>query len=127
MQNVPLKEENTRKERSFAGAMWLVQAFSGLLLLPLLLLHMVAHHFVVEGGLRDFQQVLDYVSNPAIFFITIVFLIVVTIHAMLGLRAIVLDLDPSPPVRTVLDWALTVIGLATIIYGVWLEITIAGM
>ena len=26
---------------------------------------MIAHHFIVEGGLRDYQQALDYVSNPS--------------------------------------------------------------
>ena len=43
--------------RGPAGALWLVQAISGLLLVLVLGLHMVAHHFVVEGGLRDYAQV----------------------------------------------------------------------
>lgn len=110
-----------------SGAMWLVQAFSGILLVPLLLLHMVAHHFVVEGGLREFQQVIDYISNPAIFVITLIFLVVVTIHAALGLRAILIDLRPSVSARRVIDWVLIVASVAAIIYGIWLEITIANL
>lgn len=107
--------------------MWLVQAITGILLVPILLLHMVAHHFVVEGGLRDFQQVVDYISNPAIFGITIIFLIVVTIHAALGLRAIIVDLRPSASVRRVVNWVLIIASVAAIIYGIWLEITIANL
>lgn len=120
----PAKRE-VRQDRS--GAIWLVQAFSGLLLIPLLALHMIAHHFVVEGGLRDFDQVVDYISNPAIFFTTVVFLIVVTIHAAFGIRAILIDLRPSPSARRILDWALIAFSVLAIAYGIWLEITIARM
>ncbi len=113
-----------RQERSRAGGLWLIQAVSGLLLVALLGLHMVAHHFVVEGGLRDFQQVLDYVSNPVIFFLEVVFLVVVTAHAMLGLRAIVRDLNLSPAAARAADWILALVGAAALIYGVWLAAAI---
>lgn len=107
-----------------AGALWLVQAFSGFLLVALLLLHMIAHHFVVEGGLRDFDQVIDYISSPAIFVITIFFLVVVTIHALLGVRAIVLDMSLSPGTVRVVNWVLLIVGVAAVVYGIWLEIAI---
>lgn len=110
-----------------AGTLWLVQAFSGLLLVLLLLLHMVAHHFVVEGGLRNFQQVVEYVSNPAIFAITIIFLVVVVIHALLGLRALVMDLGPKESTMRVVNWFLLIAGVAMVIYGIWLEFTIIQM
>ena len=113
-----------RQQRSRAGALWLIQAISGLLLVVLLGLHMVAHHFVVEGGLRNYQQVLEYVSNPVIFFLEVVFLIVVTIHAMLGLRAIVGDLHLSPSAARAADWVLAVVGAVALVYGVWLAIAI---
>jgi succinate dehydrogenase hydrophobic anchor subunit len=69
----------------------------------------------------------DYISNPAIFVITLIFLVVVTIHAALGLRAILIDLQPSASVRRVIDWVLIVVSVAAIIYGIWLEITIANL
>lgn len=122
-----LETEHAVRHQDRSGALWLVQAFSGILLVPILLLHMVAHHFVVEGGLREFQQVVDYISNPAIFVITIIFLVVVTIHAALGLRAILIDLRPSASVRRGIDWVLIVASVAAIIYGIWLEITIANL
>lgn len=122
-----LETEHAVRQQDRSGALWLVQAFSGILLVPILLLHMVAHHFVVEGGLREFQQVVDYISNPAIFVITIIFLVVVTIHAALGLRAILTDLRPSASVRRVINWVLIVASVAAIVYGIWLEITIANL
>lgn len=102
----------------------MIQAISGLLLVALLGLHMVAHHFVVEGGLRDFQEVLAYVSNPVIFFLEVVFLVVVTTHAMLGLRAIVRDLNLSAAAARTADWILALVGAAALIYGVWLAVAI---
>ncbi|HLV43435.1 MAG TPA: hypothetical protein VKY39_00600, partial [Aggregatilineales bacterium] len=80
-------------ERQRRGTLaWIGQAVSGILLLILLGTHMIAHHFVVEGGLRRYDQVLDYVGNPVILAIELVFLVVVTFHAMVGLRAVIFDL-----------------------------------
>ncbi|MGD8586423.1 MAG: hypothetical protein PVJ75_13820, partial [Chloroflexota bacterium] len=81
-------------QRNSATTVWIIQAISGLLLILLLGLHMIAHHFIVDGGLRTYQDVLDYISNPVIFILEVLFLIVVTPHAMLGLQGIVLDLGP---------------------------------
>jgi succinate dehydrogenase hydrophobic anchor subunit len=80
---------------SSATTIWIVQAVSGLLLILLLGLHMIAHHFVVEGGLRTYQDVVDYISNPIVFVLELLFLIVVTPHAMFGLQGIVMDLGPG--------------------------------
>src|SRR5690606_14908017 len=117
MADVQLSQTKQGQPRSSAaGTIWLIQAFTGVLLVFLLLLHMIAHHFVVEGSLRNFEQVIDYISNPLIFTITIIFLIVVTIHAMLGMRAIILDLNVSPSTRRVVDWAAVIIGIIAIAY-----------
>jgi succinate dehydrogenase hydrophobic anchor subunit len=124
-----LTEQKTVGERAAgpAGALWLVQAFSGFLLVLLLLLHMIVHHFVVEGGLRNYQQVVDYVSNPAILAITITFLIVVSIHALLGVRALVIDLGPKASTMRIVNWILLLVGVGAVVYGIWLELTIVQM
>jgi len=125
VENVISQRETTREKAGGpAGALWLVQAFSGLLLVLLLLLHMVAHHFVVEGGLRNFQQVVDYVSNPAIFTISILFLVVASVHAVLGTRAILMDFGLGRGAQRALNWLLAVAGVVIIVYGVWLEVAI---
>jgi succinate dehydrogenase hydrophobic anchor subunit len=113
--------------KSGAGGFWLVQAFSGLLLIAVLGLHMVAHHFVVEGGLRDFEDVLRYVSSPLIFVIEIVFLVVVVVHAALGARAILLDLGPGARAERVINRVVAVVGAVALAYGVWLAFAIQAL
>lgn len=116
--------QNKTTQRDMAGTLWLIQAISGKLLVLLLGLHMIAHHFIVEGGLRTFQDVIDYVSNPIIFVLEIAFLVVVTPHAMLGLRAIFLDMNPSEGARKTADWVLAIVGLAAVGYGIYLAVAL---
>jgi succinate dehydrogenase hydrophobic anchor subunit len=101
---------------------WRVTALSGVALLVLVTVHMVAHHFVVDevGGLRTYQQVLDYIANPVIFVIESTFLIVVTIHAMLGLRSVLLDFGLSDRVKRLVSRGVVVLGALTITYGLTL-------
>ncbi|HJR97086.1 MAG TPA: hypothetical protein VJ979_04195 [Actinomycetota bacterium] len=98
---------------------WRWTALTGVALLLLVTIHMVAHHFVVEevGGLRTYRQVLDYIATPVIFVIEGAFLVVVTVHAMLGVRSVLLDLGISDPRRRLLDRALVGLGIVTVVYG----------
>jgi succinate dehydrogenase hydrophobic anchor subunit len=94
------------------------------MLVVLLGLHMVVQHFVVEGGLRDYAQVVDYLSNPFVFLLEVAFLIVVTWHALLGVRAILLDLGLKPATERRVTATLWIVGVVTVAYGVWLSATI---
>ncbi len=98
---------------------WRWTAWSGVALLVLVTVHMVAHHFVVEevGGLRTYRQVLRYIANPWIFAIESIFLVVVTIHAMLGLRSVVFDLGLSVSMKRWLNRGLVMLGILTVTYG----------
>jgi succinate dehydrogenase cytochrome b556 subunit len=116
MQNVSEKRQGTLG--------WVAQAISGVLLLGLLGLHMIAHHFVVKGGLRDYQQVLVYLGNPLILVIELVFLVVVTYHALVGVRSIIFDLGLEPGQERTVTGVLTVIGAIVIIYGFYLAIAL---
>lgn len=111
-------------QRDSATTVWIIQAVSGLLLILLLGLHMIAHHFIVEGGLRTYQDVLDYISNPVIFVLEILFLIVVTPHAMLGLQGIVLDLGPSKSAERVIVWVFRILIVVVLAYGIWLAVAL---
>ena len=106
---------------------WRITSLTGVALIALLIVHMVGHHFVVEsvGGLRSYDQVLDYISHPAIFTIESLFLLFVTVHAMLGLRGVLLDLDPPTWLFRWIDGGLTALGLATLAYGYFLLGTLA--
>ena len=113
---------------SYRGArVWRWTTFSGLALLVLVTVHMVAHHFVVAsvGGLRSYRQVLEYLSSPLIIASESLFLVTVTTHAMLGLRGVLLDLGPSETARRRIDRALVALGALTVAYGFLLIGTLA--
>lgn len=107
---------------------WLGTALTGMALLALVTVHMVAHHFVVReiGGLRTYEQVLEYIGNPVIFLIEAVFLVVVTWHAMLGLRAVLLDLNLPAGLERLVRPGVIALGAATVTYGVVLIGVLAG-
>ncbi len=107
-----------------ASSGWLWQVFTGVGLVFLLGLHFIANHFIVKGGLRDFANVVSYLRNPIILVLEVLFLVVVTTHAMLGVRAIVMDFGLSDRIEKRLSQALTIIGVLTIVYGLWLTWTI---
>lgn len=99
---------------------WIWQAVTGLGIIFLVGLHMIAHHFVVQGGLRNFEQVQAYIRNPVILILEVLFLITVTAHALLGVRAILFDLGLSDRVEKAVSQGLTVLGVLTVAYGLWL-------
>jgi succinate dehydrogenase hydrophobic anchor subunit len=115
--SAPVEETGARRSRT-----WKATAYTGAALLVLVTIHMVAHHFVVEevGGLRTYAQVLDYISNPIMFVIEIAFLVVVTTHAMLGLRSVLFDFGLSVKAKRLVARGLLILGILTIAYGVTL-------
>ncbi len=103
---------------------WIWQAVSGVLLLALVTLHMVANHFVVKNGLRNFAEVVAYMSTPVIVVLEVLFLFVVTWHGLLGLRAVLFDFGFSPRTERTITRILWVVGVAIVVYGLWLTYTI---
>jgi succinate dehydrogenase hydrophobic anchor subunit len=106
---------------------WRWTVGSGIALVVLAAVHMIAQHFVVDetGGLRTYKQVVDYIANPVIFVVECGFLFAVTIHAMLGLRSVLFDFDFGPRARRRIDAGLWVLGTLTVAYGLVLLITLA--
>jgi succinate dehydrogenase hydrophobic anchor subunit len=86
----------------------------------LLGLHFIANHFIAKGGIRDYADVVSYLRNPIILVWEVLFLVVVATHAVLGIRAIVIDFGISEKAEKRLSQALTVIGVLTVAYGLWL-------
>ncbi len=111
--------ENPFAKEPKASWSWLWQVFTGVALLVLLGLHFIANHFIAKGGLRDFADVVAYLRNPIILVLEVLFLVVVTTHAMLGVRAIVIDFGLSERAEKRLSQALTVVGVLTVGYGLW--------
>ena len=119
-----MAQANRRAQSPAAGWGWLWQAISGVGLIVLVGLHMFAHHFVAPEGIRDFAGVVDYLRHPLIVVLEVAFLISVSAHALLGVRAILFDLGLSDRSEKNVTRILTVVGVLTVGYGLWLTWTI---
>jgi succinate dehydrogenase hydrophobic anchor subunit len=112
--------DNPFAQEPRATSAWLWQALTGVGLVILLGLHLIANHFIVKGGLRDFADVVTYLRTPVILVLEVLFLLCVTTHALLGVRAILMDFGLSERAEKWLSQALTVIGVLTVGYGLLL-------
>jgi len=116
------------EERETAGHDWsfVWQAITGMAVMGLVTLHMVANHFVVPEGLRNFAQVVAYLSSPVIVVLEVAFLVTVTWHGLLGLRAVLFDFGLSPQTERWITRGLAIVGVLTVGYGLWLTSVIVG-
>jgi succinate dehydrogenase hydrophobic anchor subunit len=109
--------------------LWLIKIVTGPLLLVVLGLHFAVNHYMgsLSSGLMTYDDVIRYFQNPIIPAIEILFLITVVTHSLIGLRGIVLDLNPSRTVLSVVTWLLMILGVSSVVYGIWLALTIASL
>jgi succinate dehydrogenase hydrophobic anchor subunit len=107
------------------AVIWMAQVVSGVLLLVLMTVHMVAQHFVVEGGLRTYADVVAWIGNPVVFTAEALLLVTVTVHAIAGVHAVLLDLGLRGRAERTVARVLRAVAAATVTYGLWLLATIA--
>jgi succinate dehydrogenase hydrophobic anchor subunit len=105
--------------------LWLAKVATGVLVFVLLMIHLVVNHLVAQGGLLTYADVLAYYANPLVPLMEGVFLFLVVVHALLGVRGIVLDLSPPPSAMRAVDLLLGIVGTVSIGYGLWLLSTLA--
>jgi succinate dehydrogenase hydrophobic anchor subunit len=106
--------------------LWLLKIIAGLLVIIVLGIHFVINHAVAPGGLLTYEDVIRYYKVPIVPIMEIFFLVVVVAHALLGFRGIILDLNPVPKLRRVMDWIFGIAGIIAVVYGSWLVIVLAG-
>ncbi len=116
-------ERDIQLEERRHSLVWLLQATTGVLLVVLILLHMIAHHFAA-GDLLSYEDVVAYLANPAVFVLETLFLVTVTFHALAGVRAVALDLGLTDDQDRRLTRLLWGIGVLVVIYGVGLTLYI---
>jgi len=106
---------------------WLIKIVTGPLLVALLLLHLIVNHYVgsTSTGLMTYDDIVAYFQNPIIPAIEILFLITVVTHSLIGLRSIILDMNPSRNILNIVTWLLVILGVSSVVYGIWLSLTIA--
>lgn len=100
--------------------LWLLKILTGIFLVALLGIHLVVNHFVSENGLLTYADVVAYYQNPIIPIMEICFLAAVVSHSLIGLRGIILDLNPSRSLLKIIDVVLVLGGVSVVIYGIWL-------
>jgi succinate dehydrogenase / fumarate reductase cytochrome b subunit len=120
-----VRQPQPAQRRRGGTTAWIFQVTSGVLLIFLLGAHIVAEHFVVKGGLRDYAQVASYLSNPAVLAIESAFVVVLIWHAMAGLRAVLLDFGFGPRGQALITRGVIALGTVTAAYSFWLIATIA--
>ena len=108
---------------------WLIKIVTGPLLVLMLVLHFTVNHYLgsTSSGLMTYGDVVKYYQNPIIPAIEIIFLITVVTHCLIGLRGIILDMNPSRPVLSLVTWFLVLLGTSSVIYGTRLALTIAAL
>jgi succinate dehydrogenase hydrophobic anchor subunit len=99
---------------------WLMQASLGVLLVLLLAVHLIVNHWVAPHGLLTYKEIIQYYDLPGIVLMESILLITVTIHCLLGLHSIILDLNLRPIFTIGLTWLLTLLGFTAILYCLWL-------
>ena len=106
---------------------WLIKIVTGPLLVVLLGLHLTVNHYLgsMSSGLMTHDDIIRYFQNPIVPAIEILFLITVVTHSLIGLRGIVLDMNPSRTVLKIVTWLLVGLGVSSVVYGTWLALTIA--
>jgi succinate dehydrogenase hydrophobic anchor subunit len=104
--------------------LWLFKIIAGLMIVVLLGIHYVVNHLVAPGGLLTYAEVIAYYQNPIIPIMEIFFLVFVISHALVGLRSILLDLNPSDRLLRASDILFVVVGVGFTIYGIWLVLVL---
>lgn len=106
---------------------WLIKIVTGPLLVLLLVLHLIVNLYLgsLPSGLMTYEDIVKYFQNPIIPAIEILFLVTVVTHSLIGLRGIILDMNPSRRVLSAVTWFLTLLGVTSVAYGIWLVLTIA--
>ena len=103
--------------------LWMAKIASGVLIVVILIIHLVANH-LMPGGLKHYSDVVTYLSNPWIALMEETFLVLAVSHALIGTRGIILDLNPPDRVMRWIDPGIIAVGLFSISYGIWLVQTI---
>lgn len=106
--------------------LWWLKMITGPLLIILLGIHLIVNHYMGSmDGLMNYADVKRYFSQPIIPIIEFSLASVVIVHALLGLRSIILDLNWSASKQRKTDLGLLLIGAAMIGYALWLTLKIA--
>lgn len=107
--------------------LWLAKMITGPLLVLILALHLIVNHYMgsAHSGLMTYNDIVAYFRNPLIPLIEIIFVTTVVTHSLLGVRGVILDMNPPQNVLAWVNAVLLLVGCSAIGYGIWLALVIA--
>jgi succinate dehydrogenase hydrophobic anchor subunit len=111
--------------------LWTWHIGAGLVILVLLGLHMAIMHLNQTLGISGAEPV-EWASvaqraTSAFFTVTYVILLGAALyHGLYGLRNILLELNPGPTVRRIVDVGLAVLGVGLFVFGTWAALAAPG-
>lgn len=129
MAQTTITQSQATPESGSSSLLWFLKQVSGPFILIIIIVHFIVNHLIGEGGLLSYNQIINYYQIWIVPVMEGLFLILVVGHSLLGLRSILMDLQPSKGITRLFNWAFLVIGAVAIVYGIWLigKITQAGM
>ena len=117
-----------RTSRSTLGTVqWFFQALSGIFLIFFVGVHLYVAH--INGGtpVALFDSVIRNLHNPWWLAFFIVFVWIITYHALNGVKGILYDMGLSQKGKKYVSYAITGVYIVTVIYGTILAVIVAGM
>ena len=118
-------DQGSKPKKREGTTLWLLKIIGGLLIIFVLGIHFVINHLVAPGGLLTYQDVINYYRTPIVPVMEIFFMVFVVSHSLIGLRSILLDLNPSDHLLKIIDRILIIVGAGASVYGAWLIILLA--
>ena len=102
---------------------WILQMFTGLIMILLVTIHFYVTHMTSHEALK-YAEVVSRVAQPEFKAMYAVLLLVVSLHAFNGLRAILLDTSAGMRRRKAINIFTTLAFLLAFIYGLYLLFSI---
>lgn len=115
------------KKNSETALLWFIKVLAGGMIFVFLVIHFFVNHIFAPEGLLTFRDVVAYYQNPLVLVMEGLFLFSILVHSFLGLRSVILDLNPGPRLIRIMDTVLITGGVSGFVYGIWLLNAVAAM
>lgn len=104
---------------------WFLQRISGIMILPLLGMHLIIIHFIEDNQASASETIRRFGDA---WYIIFDFLLIssLTYHALNGLGTVLYDFNPSEKQEKIIRYGLMILGILTIVWGVAILLELQG-
>jgi succinate dehydrogenase hydrophobic membrane anchor protein len=113
------------KDSADGSLNWFLQRISGVMILPLLGIHLIIIHFLTENQASADETIKRFKD---LWYLIFDFLLIssLTYHALNGVGTILYDFNPSKEKERIIRNGLMILGIVTVIWGVTILLIIQG-